>query len=46
MATGAVMGARCTLVAKALGYKPEGRRFENLWGEILNLPNPGELLCL
>jgi hypothetical protein len=29
-----------SLVVKALGYKPEGRRFEYRWGEILNLPNP------
>jgi hypothetical protein len=29
--------ARCSLVLKALGYKAEGRRFENRWGEILNL---------
>jgi hypothetical protein len=28
-----------SLVVKALGYKPEGHRFETRWGEILNLPN-------
>jgi hypothetical protein len=32
--------ARCSLVVKALGYKPEGRGFETQWGEILNLHNP------
>jgi hypothetical protein len=34
------LGARGSLVAKALGYMPEGRGFEIRWGEILNLPNP------
>jgi hypothetical protein len=34
------MGARGSLVVKALGYKPEGRGFETQWGEIINLPNP------
>jgi hypothetical protein len=34
------MGARDSLVVKALGYKPEGRGFGTRWGEILNLPNP------
>jgi hypothetical protein len=34
------LGARGSLVVKALGYKPEGRRFENRWGGILNLRNP------
>jgi hypothetical protein len=29
-----------SLVAKVLGYKPEGRGFETRGGEILNLPNP------
>jgi hypothetical protein len=29
-----------SVVVKVLGYKPEGRRFETQWGEILNLPNP------
>jgi hypothetical protein len=33
-------GARDNIVVKALDYKPEGRGFETLWGEILNLPNP------
>jgi hypothetical protein len=33
--------ARGSLVVKALGYKPEGRRFERRWGEIFkNVPNP------
>jgi hypothetical protein len=31
------VGARGSLVVKALGYKPESRRFETLWSEILNL---------
>jgi hypothetical protein len=30
---------RCSVVVKALCYKPEGRRFEIRWGEFLNLPN-------
>jgi hypothetical protein len=30
----------CSVVVKALGYKPESRGFETRWGEILNLPNP------
>jgi hypothetical protein len=34
------LGARGSLVVKALGYRPEGRGFENRRGEILNLPNP------
>jgi hypothetical protein len=29
-----------SILAKALCYKPEGRRFETQWGEFLNLPNP------
>jgi hypothetical protein len=29
------IGARGSLVVKALGYKPEGRGFETRWGEIL-----------
>jgi hypothetical protein len=36
------MGARGSLVVKALGYKTEGRWFEIRWGEILNLPNPSD----
>jgi hypothetical protein len=32
--------ARGGVVVKALCYKPEGRGFETLWGEFLNLPNP------
>jgi hypothetical protein len=45
-------GARGSVVVKALGYKPEGRRFENRRDEILNLPNlsgrtkPWDLLSL
>jgi hypothetical protein len=35
-----MLGARGSLVGKALGYKSEGRRFETRWGEILNLPDP------
>jgi hypothetical protein len=35
-----VCATRCSLVVKALGYKPEGRGFETWWGEILNVPNP------
>jgi hypothetical protein len=34
------LGARSSIVVKALGYKPEGRRYETRWGEILNLHNP------
>jgi hypothetical protein len=33
-------GARGNVVVKALCYKPEGRGFETLWGEFLNLPYP------
>jgi hypothetical protein len=33
------MGARGSLVVKALGYKPESRGFETLLGEILNYLN-------
>jgi hypothetical protein len=35
-----LIGARGSLVVKALGYKPEGRVFESRWGEIFNLRNP------
>jgi hypothetical protein len=35
-----VVGARGSLVVKALGYKPEGRGFETRLDEIFNLPNP------
>jgi hypothetical protein len=38
MEFGLVLGR--SLVVKAVGYKPEGRGFENRWGEILHLPNP------
>jgi hypothetical protein len=31
--------ARVNIVLKTLGYKPEGRRFDARWGDILNLPN-------
>jgi hypothetical protein len=34
------LGARCSLLVNAPGYKPEGREFETLLDEILNLPNP------
>jgi hypothetical protein len=34
------IGARGSLLVKALGYKPEGRGFETRLDEILNLPNP------
>jgi hypothetical protein len=34
------IGARGSVVVKALCYKPEGRGFDNRWGEFLNLPNP------
>jgi hypothetical protein len=30
-------------VVKAVGYKPEGRRFETRWGEISSLHNPSGL---
>jgi hypothetical protein len=30
----------CSLMVKALGYKPERREFETRWDDILNLPNP------
>jgi hypothetical protein len=35
-----IYGARGSVVAKALCYKPEGRGFDTRWGEFLNLPNP------
>jgi hypothetical protein len=28
-----VSGARGSLVVKALSYKPEGSKFDNLWGD-------------
>jgi hypothetical protein len=34
------LGARCSLVVKALRYKPEGRGFVTRWGIFLNSPNP------
>jgi hypothetical protein len=34
------MGARGSVVIKALCYKPEGRGFDIGRGEFLNLPNP------
>jgi hypothetical protein len=34
------LGARGSVVFKALCYKPEGRGFDSWWGEFLNLPNP------
>jgi hypothetical protein len=33
------IGARDSVVVKALCYKPEGRRFDTRWGEFLNLSN-------
>jgi hypothetical protein len=30
----------CSLVVKALRYKPEGRGFDTRWGDFLNVPNP------
>jgi hypothetical protein len=41
-----IIGARGSIVVKVLSYKLEGRGFETLWGEILNLPNPSGLLAL
>jgi hypothetical protein len=35
-----ISGARCSVVFKALCYKPEGRGFDTRWGKFLNLPNP------
>jgi hypothetical protein len=35
-----IPGARGSVVIKALDYKPEGRGFKTLRGEILHLPNP------
>jgi hypothetical protein len=34
------LGARGSVVVKALCYKPDGRGFDSRWGEFLNLPNP------
>jgi hypothetical protein len=34
------IGARGSIVVKALCYKPECRGFDTRWGEFLNLPNP------
>jgi hypothetical protein len=34
------LGARGSVVVKALFYKPEGREFDTRWGEFLNLHNP------
>jgi hypothetical protein len=31
--------ARGSLLVKTLGYKIEGREFETVWDDILNLPN-------
>jgi hypothetical protein len=33
------MGARGSVVVKAVCYKPEGPEFDSRWGEFLNLPN-------
>jgi hypothetical protein len=39
-----VNGARCSIVVKALCYKPEGRGFETRRGEcFISLPNPSGL---
>jgi hypothetical protein len=38
--TCSVVGARGSVVVKALCYKPEGRGFDTRLGEFLNLPNP------
>jgi hypothetical protein len=34
---GHILGACGSVVVKALCYKPEGRGFDSLWGEFLNL---------
>jgi hypothetical protein len=34
------IGARGSLVVKALDYNPKCCWFETRWGEIFNLPNP------
>jgi hypothetical protein len=34
------VGARSSVVVKALCYKPEGREFDTRLDEFLNLPNP------
>jgi hypothetical protein len=34
-----IIGARGSVVVKALCYKLEGRGFDSRWGEFLNLPN-------
>jgi hypothetical protein len=33
-----ILGARGSVVVKALCYKPESRGFDSRWGEFLNLP--------
>jgi hypothetical protein len=35
-----VVGARGSVIVKALRYKPEGRGFDTRWSEFFNLPNP------
>jgi hypothetical protein len=46
------LGARGSVVVKALSYKPEGRGFDSRLGKFLNLPNlsgrtrPWDLLSL
>jgi hypothetical protein len=35
-----IIGARGSVVVKALCYKLEGCGFDTQWGEFLNLPNP------
>jgi hypothetical protein len=34
------LGARGSVVVKALCYQPEGRWFNTRWGQFLNWPNP------
>jgi hypothetical protein len=36
-----IFNIRCSIVVKALYYKPEGRGFYTRWGKFLILPNPG-----
>jgi hypothetical protein len=36
----APIGARISVVVKALCYKPKGRRFDSRRDDFLNLPNP------
>jgi hypothetical protein len=36
------LGARDSVVVKALCYNPEGRGLKTRWGDFLNLPNPSD----